>query len=293
MNYTDFLITQIPMCRKNPLQAFLEENQSRAIELSNRSIRDFNEDFFDKNCEHKLFCGATICNCIGRIIPKYPEVDAIMQDMKKEWNRYKSKEYPNLIRVEETTYKDKEVWKLNIITCKQCNFKSKCDGMCLTVNDNINRIEGSEDILGEVDEHKKGILHINREEFIHDKIDLGAYDMAEPITGKNRGDIPWAVLTEKQREVIILKYLYEKEWDEIAQEMNRTEHQCQKSLNAAVVKLKKHVVIAEKNKTINHKYLTDRLDGLSYKEIATKYNKREDTIRKKIQELLRQTEGDK
>lgn len=272
MNYIQFLISQIPMCRKNPLQAFLEENQTRAIELSNRSVRDFNEDFFEKNCEHKLLCGATMCECVGRIIPKYPEIDHIMQDMKKEWNQYKSIDRPNLIRVEEVKYKDKDVWKLNIVTCKACNFKGQCNELCLTVGDNINRIEGCEDILGEVDEQKTGLLHTGSEEYIHNKLDLGAYDMVEPITDKTRSDIPLHKLTEKQRQIVILRDLNWKDWDEIARETGIPMDNCIQYHKKAIKSLKRLVKIAQNSKNNDNIYVKEYLNGMNMIEISKKYN---------------------
>jgi hypothetical protein len=251
---------QKPVCVSFPFFDGLSNDATLYKSLVKRSLEDFNENLLAKKCPKRFMCST---ECLGRPIPAYPELE-----------QFKGTLGPS----EDGFYKGKPVWFVKATLCQSCPFVSSCQATCGTMEGFL-----SKDTYETGLDLDRVIAYNELEEYDDSRI----YDTPDLSTGKavvkTRSQIPWEVITPKQRRIVELRTLWLQDWEDIAKEVGDETKNCWRSFKRAIRKLRKHASGIVKNE-VNKKHLTNEYvdSSMSIKNIAIKYNISVDDVYEEI-----------
>lgn len=213
MDEINFLKRQLPACTYFPFYDKLGRKPAIYAKLSARSLEDFNENLLGKYCPKRYFCSTS---CIGRPIPKYPELEELCPEIKD-------------LPVGE--FKGKEVYLYYATLCQSCPIKDTCGKPCGTLTSFLEKDEPDDDITSL--EYNQCTLS---DDIDYDEISLKKSDFVTPVS-QGRDDIEWGVLNEREEFIVRQRTLWLLEWEEISEEIDEKPSVCQRTFKKAMKKL--------------------------------------------------------
>jgi hypothetical protein len=215
MNLVEFLTNQRPVCDRFPFYNLFSDNYELYVILKNRSIADFGENLFAKRCSNRFFCSTS---CVGRPIPKYPELDGVIKHSNK---------------LESGIYKGKEVWLLTVIDCEQCPVKTSCNALCGSMVSFLDKHDAEEAIYEDKLIPLESLIEEDLSEAMEaESAEIKGFDLSLVE------DIPWDCLTSNQRYIIQAKFYTMKSEREISEDLDIHVRAVQKMVGTALSKLK-------------------------------------------------------
>lgn len=216
-NFSRFLKKQTPLCMGLPFYKELVQRNLYFL-LSERSESDFQgRNLFDKQCSNAYICDM---ECRGRPIPKYPELEPIL-------DKYD---------LTEGEWGGQPVWFLKVDTCFKCPFKDECTRLCPSMDAFNNRKRNNYDYrldqavpMSEVTDEWLGKLYYEGEE--------GEWVNRMKLT---RDDIAWDCLSEPQSAAIMLVLVQGKTFEQAAEVRGISHQAVQKSFNSGMARLKEY-----------------------------------------------------
>jgi predicted DNA-binding protein (UPF0251 family) len=158
--------------------------------------------------------------CRGRPIPKYPELEPIL-------DKYD---------LTEGEWGGQPVWFLKVDTCFKCPFKDECTRLCPSMDAFNNRKRNNYDYrldqavpMSEVTDEWLGKLYYEGEE--------GEWVNRMKLT---RDDIAWDCLSEPQSAAIMLVLVQGKTFEQAAEVRGISHQAVQKSFNSGMARLKEY-----------------------------------------------------
>jgi hypothetical protein len=216
-NFSRFLKKQTPLCMGLPFYKELVQRNLYFL-LSERSESDFQgRNLFDKQCSNAYICDL---ECRGRPIPKYPELEPIL-------DKY---------NLTEGEWGGQPVWFLKMDTCSKCPFKGECTRLCPSMDAFNNRKRNNYDYklemavpMSEVTDEWLEKLYYEGEE--------GEWVNRMKLT---REDIAWDCLSEPQSAAIMLVLVQGKTFEQAAEVRGINKNALVKSFNSGMERLKEY-----------------------------------------------------
>jgi hypothetical protein len=201
-----FLKRQKPACTIFPFYDKLGKKPTLLNKLIERSFSDFGYNVFQPHCSKRELC--VTGPCIGRPIPKYPELEKL---------------HPEITKLETATHRGHEVYLYRATLCVNCPIKDSCGKPCSTMISYLDKDLDVEDAMavdGEFNVNGQYRNSFNEEEMEDDILSrrLTSEDFVKrvPFT---REDIPWGALTENEEFIVKSRVFNSLTFKEIAESL--------------------------------------------------------------------------
>lgn len=264
MDYSSFIKTQYPLCMGLPFYKALVQN-NLYFKLVERSEVDFSgRNLFDQQCPNARICDDS---CLGRPIPKYPELEPILR-------KYD---------LTEGTWNGQEVWFLKVDTCKTCPFKGDCTKMCPAMSAFDKKNSNLDDYKLEMATPLELMSEEWAEELFLDDEEEGWFSQLNISTD----DIAWDCLSEAQQAAILLVQVQGKTYEQAAELRGVAAKNIHKAHLSGMDRLKEFGLarIALRSDTSCKYAIEYYRGGLTLVAIAEIYCTSKDTVQRRIKEF--------
>lgn len=254
-----FLKKQKPACTHFPYFDKFSGNLALYAELSKRSEDEFNENLLGRRCPKADRC---FNGCKGRPIPKYKELEEL---------------YPEIQHLATGDYKGREVYFYEMTLCDSCPIRETCTQHCASLTSFLEKDTVDTDAMGE-----NSFIHSYDDDIEPEPARVYKYDLKF-----KRSDIPWEVVSTKQRKIIELRTLWLKDWNTIGIILNLNHEVVRTEFRRGIKKLKSRGADIVKEHSVEQ---ISSKNNLTRSEIYAKLNMTKKQLLARIKELKNESD---